>query len=76
MVGMGIISHTSSNLIDPHDKTTLTPEDIKNRVYGSKWVLVVEQMQCITIWTIKFCLLIMYNRLTFVTPLLLLPFPM
>ncbi|KAI5458992.1 hypothetical protein BGZ63DRAFT_269713 [Mariannaea sp. PMI_226] len=64
MVGMGIISRTSSNLIDPNDKTALTPDDIRHRIYGSKWVLVVEQMQCITIWTIKFCLLIMYNRLT------------
>lgn len=61
---MSIISHTSSNLIDPNDTTELTPENIKERAYGSKWVLVVEQMQIVTIWTIKFCLLIMYNRLT------------
>lgn len=61
---MSIISHTSSNLIDPDDTTELTPDNIKEREYGSKWVLVVEQMQIITIWSIKFCLLIMYNRLT------------
>lgn len=27
-------------------------------------VLVVEQMQCITIWLVKTCILIMYHRLT------------
>ncbi|KAH7121927.1 hypothetical protein B0J13DRAFT_532055 [Dactylonectria estremocensis] len=64
MVGMSIISHTSSNLIDPADKTELTAENIQERILGSKWVLVVEQMQCITIWTTKACLLLMYNRLT------------
>ncbi|KAF7549925.1 hypothetical protein G7Z17_g6050 [Cylindrodendrum hubeiense] len=64
MVGMSIISHTSSNLIDPSDNTDLTPSNIRERIYGSKWVLVVEQMQCITIWTTKACLLLMYNRLT------------
>lgn len=64
MVGMSIISHTSSNLIDPNDHTKLTAENIRERIYGSKWVLVVEQMQIITIWTTKSCLLLMYNRLT------------
>jgi hypothetical protein len=29
-------------------------------------VLVTEQMQIITIWAVKVCLLIMYNRLTYV----------
>jgi hypothetical protein len=61
---MSIISHTSSNLIDPNEVPLLTAADIREREYGSKWVLVVEQMQMITIWIIKFCLLIMYNRLT------------
>ncbi len=64
MVGMNIIAHTNSNLIDPNDHTTFTPEDIKERVFGSKMVLVVEQMQLLTTWTVKCCLLILYNRLT------------
>jgi hypothetical protein len=64
LIGMSIISHTSSNLIDPNEVPLLTAADIREREYGSKWVLVVEQMQMITIWIIKFCLLIMYNRLT------------
>lgn len=68
MVGMSIISQTSSNLIDPDEKVVLDATEIATRVYGSKWVLVVEQMQILTIWLMKFCLLLMYNRLTYVSP--------
>ncbi|KAL2753522.1 hypothetical protein ACRALDRAFT_2029333 [Sodiomyces alcalophilus JCM 7366] len=64
IVGINIISQTNSNLIDPADTSPLTPESIAEREYGSKWVLVVEQMQCIVIWTVKICFLLMFNRLT------------
>ncbi|KAJ4308118.1 hypothetical protein N0V84_012287 [Fusarium piperis] len=64
MVGMSIVSQTSSNLIDPNDKHVMSQAEIDERIRGSKWVLVVEQMQIITIWTMKYCLLLMYNRLT------------
>lgn len=65
MVAMNIISSTDSNLIDPSRPTTLTPEDVRLRVFGSKMVLLAEQMQCITIWLTKACLLLMYHRLTY-----------
>ena len=61
---MNVVVKTSSNLIDPKVPIQLTPDVISEREYGSKMVLVVEQMQCITIWTVKACLLIMYSRLT------------
>lgn len=64
MVTMNIIAKTDSNLIDPSEPTNLTPENIKEREFGSKMVLVSEQMQLITIWLVKGCLLIMFNRLT------------
>ncbi|GKU12835.1 unnamed protein product, partial [Fusarium langsethiae] len=64
MVGMSIISQTSSNLIDPSEHVVLDAAEIDKREYGSKWVLVVEQMQILTIWLMKYCLLLMYNRLT------------
>ncbi|KAH9905642.1 hypothetical protein F4778DRAFT_727017 [Xylariomycetidae sp. FL2044] len=64
IVAMNIISTTSSNLIDPNDHTELTRQNIKEREFGSKMVLLSEQMQLITIWLIKACLLIMYGRLT------------
>lgn len=64
MVCMNIISHTNSNLIDPDKPATFTPEDMQQREFGSKMVLVSEQMQILTIWTVKACLLLMYHRLT------------
>ena len=64
MVGMNILANTPSNLIPPDQSINFTPDEVDLRIFGSKIVLVVEQMQLITIWTIKICLLVMYNRLT------------
>lgn len=52
--------------MDPSEPTELTPSEITERVFGSKMVLVTEQMQLVTIWLVKGCLLIMFNRLTYV----------
>lgn len=69
MAFMHVVSNMSSNLIAPNEnQSTFTPEEIKERIYGSKLVLVVEQMQILTIWLIKACLLIMYNRMTMLLP--------
>ncbi|RMZ66968.1 family decarboxylase [Pyrenophora seminiperda CCB06] len=63
------VAKTSSNLIPPGDDvSTYSEEEIRGRIYGSKLVLAVEQMQLTTIWLIKACLLIMYNRMTMVLP--------
>ena len=65
MAVIHIIVHTSSNLIEPGDDVTkFSQAEIEARIYGSKLVLVVEQMQCCTIWLVKACLLIMYFRMT------------
>ncbi|KAH6673931.1 hypothetical protein F5X68DRAFT_40837 [Plectosphaerella plurivora] len=64
IASMNIIAVTSSNLIDPSQEVILTPDSIKEREFGSKMVLVVEQMQILTIWAVKACLLLLYNRLT------------
>lgn len=65
IVTINIVSDYNSNLLPPgFDESTLTPDDIASRVYGSKMVLVVEQCQCWTIWAIKACLLLMYLRIT------------
>ena len=56
---------TSSNLLPPDfDISTLTPQNIADREYGSKIVVVAEQMQIVVIWACKACLLILYHRLT------------
>jgi hypothetical protein len=66
---MHIVVRTSSNLIEPGaDINKFSTAEIDDRIFGSKIVLVVEQMQILTIWTIKACLLIMYRRMTLVLP--------
>ncbi|KAK8138243.1 hypothetical protein PG984_001623 [Apiospora sp. TS-2023a] len=64
IAAINIVAVTSSNLIDPSDPEPLASATIAEREYGSKMVLVVEQMQIVTIWLMKACLLIMYSRLT------------
>ena len=68
IVSINIVSTTDSNLIDPSQHVILTPHSIKERVFGSKMVLIVEQMQISTVWTVKTCLLLMYHRLTYASP--------
>lgn len=64
IVFLNICADVSTNLIDPADIPNLTPEDIRNRVYGSKCVLVAESMMCAVQWGTKACLLMLYYRLT------------
>jgi hypothetical protein len=66
---MSLVVHTNSNLLPPGtDVSGFSQSDIDTRVFGSQLVLVVEQMQILTIWLVKTCLLIMYNRMTAVLP--------
>lgn len=66
---MSKVVNTSSNLIPPgEDVGQYSQAEIDARVLGSKFVLVVEQMQIATIWLVKACLLIMYFRMTAVLP--------
>ena len=67
LVVINIVAHTSSNLLEPGtDVATMSGSERNERIYGSKLILVVEQMQIITIWLVKACLLILYYRLTYV----------
>ncbi|KAJ4292811.1 hypothetical protein N0V90_009474 [Kalmusia sp. IMI 367209] len=54
-----------SNLEPPtFDFSALEQAALSKRKYGSKLMVVVEQMQMAVIWSCKACLLIMYHRLT------------
>ncbi|KAK3618190.1 hypothetical protein LTR56_021401 [Elasticomyces elasticus] len=65
VVAINIVRNTNSNLIPPgYDTSHLSQQDIRERTYGSKLILVVEQCQICTIWLAKACLLTMYFRLT------------
>lgn len=64
IVFLNICADVSTNLIEPEDIPKLSPQDISDRVWGSKCVLVVESMMCAVQWGTKACLLILYYRLT------------
>ena len=64
LIVINIQTYTPTNLINPADDIVLTPEDIQEREYGSKLVLVTEHLQMVVIWSVKGCLLILYSRLT------------
>jgi hypothetical protein len=65
IVVINIIAHTSSNLLEPGTNlATMSRNERDERIYGSKLILVVEQMQMLTIWLVKACLIILYYRLT------------
>ena len=66
---MSKVVQAQSNLIEPGiDVSSFTRDEIDGRIFGSKLVLGIEQMQILTIWLVKSCLLIMYNRMTLVLP--------
>jgi hypothetical protein len=65
IVMSNIVARSQSNLLPPGFKVeTLTPQQISHREYGSKIVVVVEQMQIAVIWACKSCLLFLYLQLT------------
>lgn len=65
IVCLNIIAHGGgSNLYPPGLEITFTAKDVRERIYGSKVVVVSEQAMLNLIYTIKVCMLIMYTRLT------------
>jgi hypothetical protein len=66
IVALNIVDKSSTNLLPPGylDQHPLTDADVHSRSTGSKWVLVVEQCQCASIWLVKGCFLIMLHRIT------------
>lgn len=59
-----IIFGGGSNFMTPEEEAALTPETIRERIAGSKWVFVSEQAMILTIWSLKLCMLFIYRRLT------------
>lgn len=65
LVTMNIVANTNSNLIPPGiNVDDFTQQELDERVYGSKLVVAVEEMQCITVWSLKGSLVFLYYRLT------------
>ncbi|KAI1343662.1 hypothetical protein F5Y15DRAFT_426260 [Xylariaceae sp. FL0016] len=59
-----ITSGGGSNLYPPELTGTFSKEEVRERIYGSKIVVVSEQAMLNCIYTIKVCMLIYYTRLT------------
>ncbi|OAX83896.1 hypothetical protein ACJ72_01742 [Emergomyces africanus] len=59
-----VIAGGGSNLLTAEEVLALTPETKVARISGSKWVYVSEHMMVLTIWTLKFCMLAIYGRIT------------
>ncbi|EXJ92696.1 hypothetical protein A1O3_01248 [Capronia epimyces CBS 606.96] len=64
IVFLNIDLEVSTNLIDPAHPVVLTPQEISDRRFGSKTILLVEQCMCAVQWGTKCCLLLLYWRLT------------
>ncbi|QIW97121.1 hypothetical protein AMS68_002639 [Peltaster fructicola] len=65
IVTINIVALTSSNLLEPGTSLAdMSQDEIDERVYGSKLILVVEECQCCVIWAAKACLAVMYLRFT------------
>jgi hypothetical protein len=60
IIFLNIVLDVQTNLMTPDEGAHLTPQSIKDRRFGSKMVLLVEQCMCATIWGCKACLLLMY----------------
>lgn len=65
IVLLNIVSDVQTNLIAPGELPDLTPENIAERVRGSKMVLALETCMCCVIWLCKTCILLLYYRLTY-----------
>ena len=64
MVSVNQVAQNLSNYLPEGKFETLTPEEVSNAVYGSKFVFILEQFQLATLWLCKACLLILYSHMT------------
>ena len=55
-----------SNYIPPEKARSLTEEEREDASYGSKMTFILEHFTLVSLWLVKACLLIIYNRLTYV----------
>ncbi|OJJ42683.1 hypothetical protein ASPZODRAFT_53362, partial [Penicilliopsis zonata CBS 506.65] len=63
-VATTMVDRYGSNEVPLDESDTIEAASIPDRVLGSKWVIVGEQMWLATIWGCKACLLLLYNNMT------------
>ncbi|KAJ5631405.1 uncharacterized protein N7484_011505 [Penicillium longicatenatum] len=66
LVLIQISSRYATNLMDPkdYDQVLSDPQEVRDRIYGSKIVIGLEQCMLFSTWGVKTCMLIFYWRLT------------
>ena len=53
-----------TNILPPEGMEGLGPDDITFREYGSKVTFVIEETMCCVQWGCKFCMILMFYKLT------------
>ncbi|KAL9046190.1 MAG: hypothetical protein Q9214_000910 [Letrouitia sp. 1 TL-2023] len=64
VVSANQVAQNLSNYLPPGVAETFTPEETDNAIYGSKFVMILEEFMLTTTWLVKACLLILYNHMT------------
>ncbi|KAL2861817.1 hypothetical protein BJX68DRAFT_260621 [Aspergillus pseudodeflectus] len=61
-----ISSHYATNLMDPadYDQVLRDPQQVQDRIFGSKIVIGLEQCMLFSTWGVKICMLTLFWRLT------------
>ncbi|KAL8701804.1 MAG: hypothetical protein Q9201_004718 [Fulgogasparrea decipioides] len=63
-VSVNQVSQNLSNYLPPGTAEQFTPEQHDNAVYGSKFVMILEEFMLANTWLCKACLLILYHYMT------------
>ncbi|KAJ5095980.1 hypothetical protein NUU61_005336 [Penicillium alfredii] len=66
LVLIQISARYATNLMDPkdYDKVLADPQEVSDRIYGSKIVIGLEQCMLFSTWGVKICMLMLYWRIT------------
>ncbi|KAJ5389661.1 uncharacterized protein N7496_000729 [Penicillium cataractarum] len=66
LVLIQISARYATNLMDPKDYAEVLsdPQQVSDRIYGSKIVIGLEQCMLVSTWGVKTCMLILYWRIT------------
>jgi hypothetical protein len=69
VVSSNQVAINGSNYVEDDVVATLTDEEKADAVWGSKMLLALEEFELGTLWLVKACLLLLYNRMTYVIAL-------
>lgn len=64
IVSVNQVSHNLSNYLEPGTAEKFTPQQHANAIFGSKFVMILEEFMLANTWLCKACLLILYHHMT------------